>query len=82
MNEITGTMYMRFGSSKKLYQVSSLMEAARKFAEAEKKAHEMLIFKTQPVAILDANFDQIARISPNGRVWDMNEKVVLEAIRL
>jgi hypothetical protein len=82
MNEVTGTMYMRFGSSKKLYQVSSFEEAARKFAEAEKKAHEMLIFRSESVTILGADFSPIGRISPNGRVWDINDKVIMERVKI
>jgi hypothetical protein len=82
MNAITGTIYMRFGSSKKLYQVKSIEEAARKFSEAEIEAHKRFIFKSPAVAILDSNFDQIARISPNGRVWDMNDKIIMERVKL
>ena len=82
MNSITGTLYMRFGTSKKLYQVSSIEEAARKFAEAEIEAHKKLVFKSTSVAILDAGFAQIARISPNGRVWDMSENVIMERVKV
>lgn len=82
MNEIENTMFIKIGKGKTLYQVSSYEEAAMKFAIAKKKAHEMLNFKPQTVTILNADFAQIARISPNGRVWDMADNLLSESVNL
>ena len=75
-------MFVRFGKSKTIHQVGSFEEAGRKFSEMEKSSQEKLIFKMPFADILDADMNKIARISPNGRIWDMNEKVIQERIKI
>lgn len=82
MNEVKATMFMRIGNGKTIYQIASFEEAAIKFAEAEKIAHEHLNFKAPKVAILNSDMVQIARISPNGKVWDMDDNLLAGSVNL